>query len=169
MKDLTAKVFRTYNSSHLFQKVINKINKKYEGVHVSINILMDEYSKANAKVAKQLNHQKNITKSHKVQLDNIKKSISQIKNKLKDVTNSPKKNAIKIDTIRKKLVALKSKLDVKKELKNISLGTSKANYIDPRITVAFMKTHNIPIEKVFSTALQNKFKWAFDVDKDFTF
>ena len=29
------------------------------------------------------------------------------------------------------------------QLKNISLGTSKANYIDPRITVAFLKLHNI--------------------------
>jgi hypothetical protein len=32
-----------------------------------------------------------------------------------------------------------------------------------------MKVHNIPIEKVFSSALQKKFKWAFDADKDFVF
>ena len=55
------------------------------------------------------------------------------------------------------------------ELKNISLGTSKANYIDPRITVAFLKLHNLPIDKVFSKALQEKFQWAFTVDSTFKF
>ena len=169
MKDLTAKVFRTYNSSNLFQKEINKINKKYAAQQVTINILMDEYSKANAKVAKQLNHQKNITTSHKGQIDQIKNSILQIKSKLKELMDSPNKSQSKIDSIKKRLLSLKSKLDMKRELKNISLGTSKANYIDPRITVSFMKLHNIPTEKVFSKALQNKFKWAFDVDQEFSF
>ena len=170
MNDLTAKVFRTYNASYLFQKEINKINKKYENnPNVAINILMDEYSHANAKVAKLCNHQKNITKSHKGQLDNIKKSISNIKTQLKKALESPNKNMQKIENIRKKLLIYKSKLDIKKELKNVSLGTSKANYIDPRITVAFMKLHNIPIDKVFSKALQSKFHWAFDVDETYIF
>ena len=51
------------------------------------------------------------------------------------------------------------------ELKNISLGTSKTNYIDPRITVAFLKKHNIPVEKIFSSTLREKFFWAFNVDE----
>ena len=29
--------------------------------------------------------------------------------------------------------------DLKLEMKNVSLGTSKVNYIDPRITISFMK------------------------------
>jgi DNA topoisomerase-1 len=58
---------------------------------------------------------------------------------------------------------------MKIELKNISLGTSKVNYIDPRITVAFMKIHNMPIDKIFPKTLQDKFKWAFDVDESFKF
>ena len=165
MKELTAKVFRTYNSSHLFQKEINKINKKYENdTNVSINILMDEYSHANAKVAKLMNHQKNITKSSKEQFDKIKNSISKIKLQLKKANNPTR-----VESIKKKLIAIKSKLDVKTELQNISLGTSKANYIDPRITIAFMKLYNIPVDKIFSKALQNKFHWAFNVDKDYVF
>jgi DNA topoisomerase-1 len=55
------------------------------------------------------------------------------------------------------------------ELKNLSLSTSKTNYIDPRITIAFLKYHNIPIEKVFSQALRDKFFWAIDVDKNWQF
>ena len=41
-------------------------------------------------------------------------------------------------------------------MKNIALGTSKINYIDPRITIAFIKKHNIPLEKLFSKALMEK-------------
>ena len=61
------------------------------------------------------------------------------------------------------------KKEAKMELKNISLGTSKTNYIDPRISVAFLKTHEIPVEKIFSQALRDKFFWAFDINKDFVF
>jgi DNA topoisomerase-1 len=49
------------------------------------------------------------------------------------------------------------------------LGTAKQNYIDPRITVAFVKKHKIPIDKVFSKTLQEKFKWAIDIDENFSF
>ena len=44
-------------------------------------------------------------------------------------------------------------------MKNVSLGTSKVNYIDPRITISFMKKHEIEIDKLFTTALQDKFTW----------
>ena len=54
-------------------------------------------------------------------------------------------------------------------MKNISLGTSKQNYIDPRITIAFIKKNNIPIDKVFNKTLQQKFQWAIDVDTEFKF
>ncbi len=70
MKNLTAKVFRTYNASDLFQKELNKITKKYDKYEEmdKINILLDDFNKANAKVAMLCNHQKNITKSTNQQL-----------------------------------------------------------------------------------------------------
>jgi len=64
---------------------------------------------------------------------------------------------------------LKAKRALKIELKNISLGTSKINYIDPRITVAFLKRHDVPVDKLFSKTLQEKFKWAMDTDISFVF
>ena len=63
----------------------------------------------------------------------------------------------------------KNKKHLKMELRNLSLSTSKTNYIDPRITIAFLKLHNIPIEKVFSQALRDKFFWAMDVEKQWSF
>ena len=46
---------------------------------------------------------------------------------------------------------------------------SKVNYIDPRITIAFMKKHNIDINKLFTKTLQEKFTWAMQIDKDYKF
>ncbi|KAL2330551.1 hypothetical protein Fmac_018132 [Flemingia macrophylla] len=36
----------------------------------------------------------------------------------------------------------------KEDLKTVALGTSKINYLDPRITVAWCKRHEVPIEKM---------------------
>ena len=47
----------------------------------------------------------------------------------------------------------KAKKVMKNKLKNVSLGTSKLNYIDPRIIVSFMKKYDIPVEKFFSKRL----------------
>ncbi|KAK3995421.1 DNA topoisomerase 1 [Cladorrhinum sp. PSN332] len=44
--------------------------------------------------------------------------------------------------------------------KEVALGTSKINYIDPRLTVVFAKKFNVPIEKFFSKTLRDKFNWA---------
>jgi len=46
----------------------------------------------------------------------------------------------------------------------IALGTSKMNYIDPCISVAWSKKYEVPIDKVFNKSLQEKFQWALDVD-----
>ena len=54
-------------------------------------------------------------------------------------------------------------------MKNVSLGTSKVNYIDPRITIAFTKKHNIDINILFEETLQDKFTWAMDVPENFVF
>jgi DNA topoisomerase-1 len=71
--------------------------------------------------------------------------------------------------LKKQYEKMKAKKEIKLELKNISLGTSKINYIDPRITIAFMKKHSIAIDKLFTKTLQEKFKWAFDVDENWKF
>lgn len=169
MKDLTAKVFRSYNASNLLQKEINKINHKYEGQQPDANTLMSEFNKANVKIAKLLNHQKNVGKSHKAQVERINEQIKKLKNDLKKEKSKEKKNNSKIKNIKEKIKKLKEKRNDKEEMKNIALGTSKENYIDPRITIAFMKKYKIPVEKIFSTKLQKKFKWALEVDEEYKF
>lgn len=36
------------------------------------------------------------------------------------------------------------------------------NYIDPRLSVVFAKKFEVPIEKLFSSALRQKFQWAIE-------
>lgn len=58
----------------------------------------------------------------------------------------------------------------KEDNKEVALGTSKINYIDPRLTAVFTKRFNVPIEKFFSKSLREKFDWAIkSVDGDWEF
>ncbi|OJJ75006.1 hypothetical protein ASPBRDRAFT_193682 [Aspergillus brasiliensis CBS 101740] len=58
----------------------------------------------------------------------------------------------------------------KEENKEVALGTSKINYIDPRLTVVFSKKFDVPIEKFFSKSLREKFEWAIkSVDESWEF
>lgn len=58
----------------------------------------------------------------------------------------------------------------KESNKEVALGTSKINYIDPRLTVVFSKKFGVPIEKFFSKTLREKFDWAIkSVDENWEF
>jgi DNA topoisomerase-1 len=167
MSELTAKVFRTFNASNLFSEELSKITEKYEKYNKpdKIQLLLDLFNQANTKVACLCNHQKNVSKNHNEQIKKIRDRIDMLKEKFDDYKTRSK------DTSKIKLMIekLKRKKTLKKELKNLSLGTSKINYIDPRITISFMKKHGLPVEKIFTKTLIQKFKWAFDVDENWKF
>jgi DNA topoisomerase I len=181
MPGLTTKVFRTMNASKLFQKELNKVTSKFESYSHDdkINLLLDEFNKANAKVAMLCNHQKNINKNFKDQVDKINQKLKDVKKKKIELEQKKAeykekgkdRKAIKerISKIEDKIKSIKSKKDLKLEMKNVSLGTSKVNYIDPRITIAFAKKQNIDINILLQEALQDKFSWALNVSTDFIF
>ncbi|GLE03796.1 hypothetical protein PINS_up012698 [Pythium insidiosum] len=75
----------------------------------------------------------------------------------------------KIEAWKKKVQVLELKLQDKNDNKEVSLGTSKINYMDPRITVAWCKRNEVPISAVFSKTLREKFVWAMDVDPEWKF
>jgi len=170
MQNLSAKVWRTYKASSLFQKELNKI--KLEEVkdmdeNTKINYLLTRFNHANSQVALLCNHQKNISKNFDTQIDKIKDRIKKYKLKLKKIKKT-KNNQIKIKNIKNKIIVLKSKLNNKTKMKNVSLGTSKTNYIDPRIIVAFAHKFNLPIDKLFTKTLLSRFEWALQ-SKEFVF
>lgn len=67
-----------------------------------------------------------------------------------------------IEKIEIRVVNTSLLLKDKEDNSEVSLGTSKMNYIDPRLTVMFSKKYDVPIEKLFTKTLRDKFKWAIE-------
>ena len=68
-----------------------------------------------------------------------------------------------------KVKKMEVELRNKEENKEVSLGTSKANYMDPRITVAWCKRCDLEISRLFPKTLKDKFNWAMGVEGDWRF
>jgi DNA topoisomerase-1 len=181
MEDLTAKVFRTFNASNLFQNEINSIDKEIEEIKDNdnkVNLILDMYYKANIKVAILCNHQKNVSKSFNEQIEKfndrikeIKKNKKELEKDLSNISDKDKRKKIKskITKLKSQIELIENKKDLKVELKNLSLTTSKTNYIDPRITIAFFKKHKLSLDLIFTKTLIDKFFWAIDVPADWKF
>ncbi|SGZ53237.1 CIC11C00000004404 [Sungouiella intermedia] len=67
-----------------------------------------------------------------------------------------------IEKLENRILNTSFQLKDKEDNSEVSLGTSKMNYIDPRLTVMFSKKFNVPIEKLFTKTLRDKFNWAIE-------
>ncbi|KAK7123267.1 hypothetical protein R3I93_021624 [Phoxinus phoxinus] len=185
MPGLTAKVFRTFNASTTLQDQLNKLTA--EDMTVEEKIL--SYNRANRAVAILCNHQraapKTFEKSMQLLQEKIQKKKEQIEEAKRELKAAKKAHRDAPSDRCRKLVEKKEKLvqrlceQLKKlqlqetdreENKVIALGTSKLNYLDPRITVAWCKKHNVPIEKIYNKTQRDKFTWAIHMtDESFQF
>jgi len=176
MDGLTAKVFRTYNASHTLQKHLDVLTPA-KGT-VAEKVLA--YNQANREVAILCNHKRAVPKNHAKAMENLDNKIKATRDKLKDAEkhlktstrNSKDREKLekKFTTLESKLKALKLSRTDKEEGKAIALGTSKLNYLDPRITVCWCKKFEVPVEKVYNATQRMKFRWAIEMtDKRFRF
>ncbi|PIN13662.1 DNA topoisomerase I [Handroanthus impetiginosus] len=187
MPGLTAKVFRTYNASITLDDMLSRETK---GGDVAEKVVV--YQLANKEVAIICNHQRTVSKSHSAQMLRLNEKIEELKGvleelqtdlarakkgkpPLKNADGKPKRN-LNPDALERKIAQTTAKIEkmerdkeTKEDLKTVALGTSKINYLDPRITVAWCKRHEVPIEKIFNKSLLAKFAWAMDVDPSFRF
>ena len=170
MEGLTAKVWRTYNASLLFQKELDKVKEEKVAEvdpNERLNYLIAMFNQANTSVALLCNHQKNVDKTIDVMIDKIENRLKELKKKkAKYIENKQNVMAKKVEV---KIKSLKLKKETKLKMKNVSLGTSKNNYIDPRIIFAFIKKFEISPEKLFTKTLVKRFEWANKVAKDYRF
>ncbi|KAL1296659.1 hypothetical protein AAFC00_000140 [Neodothiora populina] len=75
-----------------------------------------------------------------------------------------------VEKLQNRIETMKIQSQDKEQNKEVALGTSKINYIDPRLTVVFSKKFDVPIERFFSKTLREKFAWAVaSVDEDWDF
>jgi DNA topoisomerase I len=183
MDGLTSKVFRTYNASYLMQielKKVISIMKDYCGKDF-VQRAKYLYDMANLKVAKLCNHQKVLSQTSNKRLDQTDIKIKNIKVKIKKLTNDKEKAkndgkktkniSLKIESEKNKLKQLRDKKTLLSESKSLSAGTSKINYIDPRITIAFVKKLKLldNINSFFNESHRKQFEWAMNVEENYVF
>eukprot|EP00892_Ulva_mutabilis_P005132 jgi/Ulvmu1/2991/UM015_0031.1 len=181
MDGLSVKVFRTYNASVTLDRLLWEPSQSQ-----GLPAMAGDYHRANKEVAILCNHQRAVPKGHAKSMETmqekhdtatkaLKDAQSDLKRVLagKDPENGKKRSAdaLKADIERKKkaLDTLNEKMKSKEELKDVALGTSKINYLDPRITVAWCKRMDMPLEKIFNQTLRGKFSWAMEVEPEFRF
>ncbi|CAN8248310.1 unnamed protein product [Cochlearia groenlandica] len=187
MGGLTAKVFRTYNASITLDEMLNKETRDGD---VAEKIVV--YQQANKEVAIICNHQRTVSKSHGAQVEKLAVKIEELKEQIKELaidldrakkgrtplmgSDGKRKRNLTPEALEKKITQTNGKIEkmerdmqTKEDMKTVALGTSKINYMDPRITVAWCKRHDVPIEKIFNKSLLAKFSWAMDVVPEFRF
>ncbi|EDS40891.1 conserved hypothetical protein [Culex quinquefasciatus] len=181
MDGLTAKVFRTFNASFTLQNQLAELTDP----NMTVPEKMLAYNRANRAVAILCNHQRAVPKTHDKSMSNLKEKIRLKKEavetcqrELKDMKRGGSvKGSVDRDKKQKQLERLKDqlkKLELQEtdrdENKTIALGTSKLNYLDPRISVAWCKKFDVPIEKIFNKTQRDKFRWAIDMaDETYVF
>ena len=75
----------------------------------------------------------------------------------------------KLGRLQERIKAAKTMMIDKDENKTTALGTSKINYLDPRISAAWCYKYDVPVDKIFNRSLREKFKWALAVDAKWQF
>ncbi|KAG5376021.1 hypothetical protein IGI04_040617 [Brassica rapa subsp. trilocularis] len=187
MPALTAKVFRTYNASITLDDMLSKETRDGD---VPEKVVV--YQQANKEVAIICNHQRTVSKSHGAQVEKLALKIEELREQIKELdidldrakkgrtplvgSDGKRKRNLTPEALEKKIMQTNAKIEkmerdmqTKEDMKTVALGTSKINYMDPRITVAWCKRHDVPIEKIFNKSLLAKFAWAMDVDPEFRF
>eukprot|EP01012_Entosiphon_sulcatum_P018874 TRINITY_DN2367_c0_g1_i1.p1 TRINITY_DN2367_c0_g1~~TRINITY_DN2367_c0_g1_i1.p1 ORF type:complete len:267 (+),score=54.61 TRINITY_DN2367_c0_g1_i1:32-832(+) len=85
------------------------------------------------------------------------------------LTRFPADIDAKIASVKNQITKLQAELKMKDDSKEVSLGTSKVNYIDPRVICAWAKRMDVPLEKIYNKSLLKKFPWARDIHADYRF
>ncbi|KAK4699827.1 DNA topoisomerase I, partial [Phenoliferia sp. Uapishka_3] len=100
--------------------------------------------------------------------DDLEKTLKAERKKgWKESKLSDDKIVLAIRKIDDRIQISKTNITDRDEGKEVSLGTSKINYIDPRLTVQWAAKHEVPLAKLFSKTLITKFAWAMSVPADF--
>ncbi|WRT70319.1 uncharacterized protein IL334_007317 [Kwoniella shivajii] len=149
------------HETDLLEKAIDNAKKKFE--------------KENIK-AEEEGEKKKDKKELDERLKEIKDEFKELRKERKSKKVEPRRGATEeklleqITKMDERIATAKVQLEDRDKLKDVALGTSKVNYIDPRITVAWAKRYDVPLEKLFSKTLREKFPWAeAEAEKNWVF
>ncbi len=184
VKGLTAKVFRTFQATTVVKDYLVK-HDNMKGKSATEKIYHAKL--ANLEAAMMCNHKRTIPKTFeqslqkkrdtlkKVEKEQVWKKTQEILKKVKvssPKTDTQKKSKTKrIKTLNKQIKKQKSKhkerleklrlqIDLSEKTKDYNIGTSLRNYIDPRVFKAWTDDVGAEWEKLYTSALQKKFRWV---------
>lgn len=168
------------------KKILGYINEGKEKKDLEAKNLMasDKPAKLVEKAAKAVEKAKNMknkakTKEEKIAATEADEKAKVLKKAAADAkfnnahlfAKMPSQDTVikRISTWSEKIKKMELNIKHKDDNKEVSLGTSKLNYMDPRISVAFCKRNEVPIEKVFSKTMRDKFNWSMAVPPEWQF
>ncbi|XP_065827518.1 DNA topoisomerase I, mitochondrial-like isoform X2 [Oscarella lobularis] len=198
MPGLTAKVFRTYNASITLQEQLKALTEdkasvaeqllSYNRANRQVAILCnhqrsipktfeqqmerlgDKIKDKVEKIAAAEKELKSLKKSSSKHSRQRKKIYALFQNLSRYLSSEVTKKANAVERLKTQLRQLEVQQTDKEENKTIALGTSKLNYLDPRITVAWCKKLDVPLEKIYNKTQREKFAWAIHMaDETFEF
>lgn len=182
MDGLTAKVFRTYNASITLQGQLRALTRAED----SIAAKLLSYNRANRAVAVLCNHQRAPPKTFEKSMQALRSKIEAKKQQVAEAKaelekaraghasredgSFLEKRRRRLEKLEEQLVRLGTQATDKEEGKQVALGTSKLNYLDPRISIAWCRRFGVPVEKIYNKTQREKFAWALDMaGEDFEF
>ncbi|MEM0097232.1 MAG: hypothetical protein QXY52_03945 [Conexivisphaerales archaeon] len=145
---LTAKVFRTYHGTLTYFNYLNSV--KIQQIRFPEDALY-HVKIANLMAAIRLNHKRTPPPTYE-------RSLMQKEERMKYIMENPPKKITESYNRRVKKAEMQVKLA--RLIRDYNLTTSMKNYIDPRITISWASRAKVPIDKIYSKTLIEKFNWA---------
>jgi len=198
MDGLTAKVFRTFNASFTLDQELNHevpstavtVEDKcnfYNEANMKVALLCNHQKTVNKDFDARIDKSRKKVDELKGYLVSLEEHLRLIKAGKKGLVSEEepnpdslcklkKKYPISVEATKDSISKLKKrisdedgKIEERVKTKNVSLGTSKINYNDPRISVSWCKRNDVPIERIFSSELRGKFTWAMSIEPTWRF
>ncbi|XP_072874553.1 DNA topoisomerase I, mitochondrial isoform X3 [Chlorocebus sabaeus] len=152
MDGLTAKVFRTYNASVTLQEQLRALTRAEDSIAAKIL----SYNRANRAVAILCNHQRATSSTFEKSIQNLQTKIQAKKEQVAEARAELRKARAEhkaqgdgksrsvlekkrrlLEKLQEQLAWLSVQATDKEENKQVALSTSKLNYLDPRISIAW--------------------------------
>ncbi len=162
---VSAKTFRTMIAGQTFKKALKETRKDF-GKNEFESLIRFKY--INLAVAKRLNHKRKVPEKFEERLKNkelkVKDKEHKIEKILKEIKNAKEKRRRLLE---KRLE--KARLEYRRALLELklysdtaewNLNTSLTSYIDPRLVVEYARKNRVPIERIYSKSLREKFSWT---------
>ena len=188
VKDLSAKVFRTYLAS----SVVTEYLREHENVKSESDMKKLFHAKlANLEAAIKCNHKRTIPKNFEESLQKKRDTLKNMEKtkpwktteellkkaesktaKTEKLKEKQKERIKKIKTTIKnkkvkhteRIEKLELQVSLSEKTRDYNLGTSLRNYIDPRIFKTWTDEVGADWEKLYTSALQKKFLWVKDIN-----